>query len=419
MRTPSSLSRFGVLAALALCALLAGCGGSSSVGPKLSPSPTVTPKRPTAPAGFSIITTTFAEGPARNKAISIYTATGATGFSLGLVLGGVLTELGWRWVFFVPTVVALVVLAAAPRLVPKSEATTGASRSFDIPGAISLTASMLLLVFTLVEAPQAGWASLRTVGSFAAAVAIMAGFVWQEKRTALPLVRLGILRSSTLVRANLGAMTLFGSWIAFQFVLTLYLQQLRGWSSLETGAAIFPAGVIVALLSPRMAPLIGRFGVNRLIATGMGLLVVAYALFLPVGVHSGYALAMLPTFLIAGLGFGLAFAPLNVAATTGVEPQEQGLAGGLVNTSTQFGGALFLAVATAVYDSHHGAGNAPQAIFPGFHAALVVSVVAAGLGVAVTTFRRRAAVPALAGLTEEDARLAAEAAELDLVDQAA
>ncbi len=372
----------------------------------------------TAPAGFSIITTTFAEGPARNKALSIYTATGATGFSLGLVLGGLLTELGWRWVFFLPTLVAIVVLAAATRLVPRSNATQVGSRSFDIPGAVSLTSAMLLLVFTLVEAPQAGWTSLRTLGSFAAAVAIMAGFVWQEKRTALPLVRLGILRSSTLVRANLGAMTLFGSWIAFQFVLTLYLQQLRGWSSLETGVAIFPAGLIVALLSPRMAPLIGRFGVNRLIATGMLLLVVAYGLFLPVGVHSGYALAMLPTFLLAGLGFGLAFAPLNVAATTGVAPEEQGLAGGLVNTSFQFGGALFLAVATAVYDSHHGAGTAPAAIFPGFHAALVVSVIAAVLGVSVTTIRRRA-VARVASELGDESELADEADELVLFDEAA
>ncbi len=374
----------------------------------------------TAPAGFSIITTTFAEGPARNRALSIYTATGATGFSLGLVLGGVLTELGWRWVFFLPTVVALVVLAGASKLVPQSAAEARPSRSFDLPGAVTMTGAMLLLVFTLVEAPTVGWGSLRTLGSFAASAAILASFVWQERRTAQPLVRLGILRSSSLIRANLGAMTLFGSWIGFQFVLTLYLQQMRGWSSLETGVAIFPAGLIVALLSPRMAPLIGRFGVNRLIATGMVLLVAAYALFLPVGLRSGYALGMLPTFLLAGLGFGLAFAPLNVAATTGIRPQEQGLAGGLVNTSFQFGGALFLAVATAVYSSHRGAGASPEAAFGGFHAALVVSVIAAVLGLAVTTFPRRAATPVDGrGLEPDDRELAAEAAELDLVDQAA
>src|SRR5947208_1197938 len=156
---------------------------------------------------------------------------------------------------------------------------------------------MLLLVFTLVEAPNAGWGSLRTLGSFAAVAVILAAFVARERTAPEPLIRLGILRSGPLVRANLGAMSLFGSWVGFQFILTLYLQQLRGWSALETGFAIFPAGLLVAVLAPRLAPLVGRFGYRRLIVTGMTLLVAAYALFLPIGLHSGYAAAMLPTFL--------------------------------------------------------------------------------------------------------------------------
>jgi EmrB/QacA subfamily drug resistance transporter len=344
----------------------------------------------TAPAGLSIITTSFPEGPARNKALSIYTATGATGFSLGLVIGGLLTEAGWRWVFFLPTVVALVALLAASRLVPGDATIRRRVRGgFDLAGAVTMTAAMLLLVFTLVEAPQVGWGSARTLGSFAAAAAILAAFVLQERRTPLPLVRLGILRSASLVRANLAAMSLFGGWVAFQFILTLYLQQLRGWSSLETGFAIFPAGLIVALLSPRLAPLVGRFGVNRLILVGMTLLVPAYALFLRVGLHSGYARAMLPTFLIAGLGFGLAFGPLNIAATNGIAPHEQGLAGGLLNTSFQFGGALFLAVATAVNNANVGRGGTTQALLDGFHPALFASLIAAVLGVAVMALRRR------------------------------
>ena len=344
----------------------------------------------TAPAGLSIITTSFPEGPARNKALSIYTATGATGFSLGLVIGGLLTEAGWRWVFFLPTVVALVALLAASRLVPGDVTIRRRVRGgFDLGGAVTMTAAMLLLVFTLVEAPQVGWGSARTLGSFAAAAAILAAFVLQERRTPLPLVRLGILRSAALVRANLAAMSLFGGWVAFQFILTLYLQQLRGWSSLETGFAIFPAGLIVALLSPRLAPLVGRFGVHRLILVGMTLLVPAYALFLRVGLHSGYAGAMLPTFLIAGLGFGLAFGPLNIAATNGIAPHEQGLAGGLLNTSFQFGGALFLAVATAVNNANVGRGGTTQALLDGFHPALFASLIAAVLGVAVMALRRR------------------------------
>ena len=358
----------------------------------------------TAPAGLSIITTTFAEGPARNKALSFYTATGATGFSLGLVFGGLLTEIGWRWVFFLPAPLALVALLAGIRLVPESSRPRFA-RAFDIPGAVAMTTAMLLLVFTVVEAPDAGWSSLRTLGSFASVAVILAAFVARERRTAAPLVRLGILRSGSLVRANLGAMSLFGGWVGFQFIVTLYLQQLRGWSSLETGLAIFPAGFLVAILSPRMAQLIARFGVKRLIVAGMTLVTGAYALFLPVGLDSTYAAAMLPTFVLGGLGFALAFGPLNVAATNGVAPEEQGLAGGLLNTSFQFGGALVLAIVTAVINANVGPGGSPQALLDGFHAGLIVSVGAAVLGVTAMVQRtaRREVEPALEEALEEAA----------------
>src|SRR5215218_9024284 len=221
-------------------------------------------------------------------------------------------------------------------------------------------------------------------------------FVAIERRTPQPLVRLGILRTGSLVRANLGAMALVGGWFGFQFILTLYMQELRGWSALETGLAIFPGGFIVAVLSPRIAPLIERFGATRLIALGLASTAIGYALFLPIGLDSGYAAAMLPTFIFAGLGFGLAYGPLNVAATNGVAPEEQGLAGGLVNTSFQFGGALFLAIVTAVNNAAAGPDGSPPSILDGFHAAIVVSVVAAVLGVAATTLRRpvRAVQPA-------------------------
>jgi len=344
----------------------------------------------TAPAGLSIITTSFAEGPARNKALSVYTATGATGFSLGLVFGGALTELGWRWTFFLPVPVALVTLIAGTRLVPNGPRPVRAPRAFDFTGAVSLTAGMLLLVYTLVEAPDKGWASARTLGSLVLTAAILGAFVLREQRARTPLIRLGILRSESLVRANLAAMTLFGGWVGFQFIATLYMQQLRGWSPLETGFAIFPGGLLVALLSPRIAALVGRFGVMRLILVGLTFTVAAYALFLQIGLHSSYWATMLPTFILAGFGFALAFGPLNIAATTGVAPQEQGLAGGLLNTSFQFGGALFLAIATAVNNANVGSGGSKQALLDGFHPALVVSVIAASLGVAFVGLRRRA-----------------------------
>jgi EmrB/QacA subfamily drug resistance transporter len=345
----------------------------------------------TAPAGLSIITTNFAEGPARNKALSIYTATGATGFSLGLVFSGVLTEIGWRWVFFFPVPLALAVLLAAIRLVPDDGRPARSEQRFDLVGAVTMTLGMLLLVFTVVEAPHAGWASARTMGSLVAAAGILALFVWHEQRSPAPLVRLGILRSGALVRANLGAMALIGGWFGFQFIATLYMQQLRGWSALETGLAIFPAGLLVAILAPRIAPLIERFGATRLIALGLGSTAAGYALFLPIGLDSPYAIAMLPTFLFTGLGFGLAYGPLNVAATNGVAPEEQGLAGGLVNTSFQFGGALVLAVVTAVNDASTGPSGSPAGVLDGFHAAAIVSLTAAVLGVGAMVLRRRRA----------------------------
>jgi EmrB/QacA subfamily drug resistance transporter len=342
----------------------------------------------TAPAGLSIITTSFAEGAARNKALSIYTATGATGFSLGLVFSGLLTEIGWRWVFFFPVPLALLALIAAIKLVPDDGRPARSEHRFDLAGAIGITAGMLLLVFTVVEAPDAGWTSARTLGSLAGAAAILGAFVFHELRTPAPLVRLGILRSAPLVKANLAAMTLIGGWFGFQFIATLYMQQLRGWSALETGLAIFPGGLLVALLAPRMAGLIDRFGTGRLIGLGLASTAAGYALFLPIGLDSSYMVAMLPTFVLAGLGFALAYGPLNVAATNGVAPQEQGLAGGLVNTSFQFGGALFLAVATAVNAANNG-GNSAQGLLDGFQAAIVVSLIAAVLGVVATVARRR------------------------------
>jgi MFS family permease len=339
----------------------------------------------TAPAGLSIITTSFAEGPARNKALSIYTATGATGFSLGLVFSGLLTEIGWRWVFFVPVPLALITLIGAIRLVPDTGRPARAARSFDLPGAISATAAMLLLVYTVVEAPKEGWGSARTIGGLIAAAAIAVIFVAIEQRATAPLVRLGIFRSGSLVRANLGAMTLFGSWVGFQFVAVLYMQQLRGWSAIETGLAIFPGGLLVALIAPRFTPqLVARFGVTPVILAGMVSAGAAFALFLPIGLDSSYATAMFPTFFLGGIAFALAYGPLNIAATNGIAPEEQGLAGGLVNTSFQFGGALVLAVVTAVNGANTGADGSPRALLDGFHAALVVPVIAAALGAAAT-----------------------------------
>jgi MFS family permease len=348
----------------------------------------------TAPAGLSIITTNFAEGPARNRALSIYAATGATGFSAGLVFGGLLTQLGWRYVFFLPVVVAAATWLGAVQLVPDDAAGPVARRHFDLAGAVMLTAAMLLLVFTLVEAPAGGWASERTLASLAGVVILLGAFVRHERHSVAPLVRLGIFRSASLVRANIGAMALFGGWVGFQFIAMLYMQQLRGWSPLQAGLAVLPAAALVALLSTRMGPLVDRFGPRLLTAVGLSLGTVGYLLFLPIGPGTNYAAGLLPTFVLAGLNFALSYGSLNIAATNGIAPQEQGLAGGLLNTSFQFGGALVLAIVTAVNHSASHGGTSPALLLHGFRTAAVVSVIASLVGVAATVARRPAWVAA-------------------------
>jgi EmrB/QacA subfamily drug resistance transporter len=302
----------------------------------------------TAPAGLSIITTTFAEGPNRNRALAYYTATGASGFSLGLVLGGLLTELGWRWTFLLPVPFALAILVLARRVIPRDRIIPGTRRRYDVAGAFTITAAMLLLVRTVVEAPEVGWSDPTIVGAFALVVALLVAFVAIELRTPQPLVRLGILRSGPLVRANLGMATMFGAYVGFQFVGTLYLQTMHGWSPVETALAFLPGGVLVALGSPRIGPLVDRFGTARVIVVGMAAFVVGYALFLRLDGSPSFAALMLPTMLLIGFGFALSFPSQNIQAVAGVPDHEQGLASGLVNTSFQLGGAIGLAIVTAV-----------------------------------------------------------------------
>jgi len=340
----------------------------------------------TAPAGLSIITTTFAEGHVRNRALSIYAACGASGFSFGLVLGGLLTEIGWRWTFLLPVPFALAILAAAPRLVPKdTSADPEAKQGYDVGGAVTISSAMLLLVWTVVQAPDSGWGSTTTVLAFLAVAALLTAFVTIERRVAHPLVRLGILRSGTLLRANLGAMTVFGAYVGFQFVGTLYMQQLLGWSSLETALAFLPAGLIVAFGAPQVGKLVDRVGTAPVIAVGASSFVVAYALFLGIDASPVYALTILPTVLLLGIGFALCFPSLNMQATAGVHDDEQGLASGLVNTSFQVGGAIALAVVTGVIGTGSGGRTDAASLLDGFRPGIVVVLIVAVLGLIVAT----------------------------------
>ncbi|GAA0387785.1 MFS transporter [Acrocarpospora corrugata] len=335
----------------------------------------------TAPAALSIITTTFAEGPARNRALSIFTACAASGFSLGLVLSGFLTELGWRWTFLSPVPVALIALAAGIRLLPKND--HRAEGGYDVLGAVTITGAMLLLVFTVVEAPEVS--VTRTALTGAASLALLGLFIWLERRVRHPLVRLGILRAGPLARANLGIMILFGSYIGFQFAAMQYFQNLLGWSALETALAFLPSGLLVALTSTKIGALADRFGTGKLIAVGAAALVGAYTMFLRLDEDPSFWGLVLPGMVLLGTAFALSFPSLNIQAVAGVHDDEQGLASGLVNTSGQIGGAVVLAIVTAVLTL--GSGD-PIATF---RAAIVISVVFAllGLGIAISGLRFR------------------------------
>ncbi|AXI76701.1 MFS transporter [Peterkaempfera bronchialis] len=338
----------------------------------------------TAPAGLSIITTTFAEGPARNRALSIYTTCGASGFSLGLVLSGVLTEVGWRWTFLSPVPVALLALAAGIRLIPRQTGPERTGGGYDLAGAVTATGGLLLLVYTVTEAQGAGWASARTVLSLLAVAALFAAFVAVERRTAHPLVRLTIFRNGSVTRANLAALAFFGTYTGFQFVATLYLQTLLGWSALEMALGFLPAGVLVAVASTRMGAIVDRFGTSRLMVAGFAALVAGYALFLRIGVHGSYPGLVLPSMILIGVACALCIPSLNIAATSGVSDEEQGLASGLVNTSFQVGGAVVLAVVTAVVTAGSGGGTSAQAQLDGYRPAVALVTGVALLGLLAT-----------------------------------
>ncbi|WP_077488203.1 MFS transporter [Sinomonas mesophila] len=300
----------------------------------------------TAPTGFSIITTTFAEGRERNRAISIYTTFGASGFSLGLVVGGLMTALSWRWTFLFSVPIAVAAIVLGLRYIPRDK--PAADGGHDVWGAVTLALGMLGLVFTVVSAPDAGWSSPQTIGGFALSAAVLAAFAVIESRVRHPLIRFGILREGWVARANIAAVALFGSYLSFQFIVTLYLQSVLGWAPLAMALALLPAGLMVASSAPFAGRLIDRFGATRLIITGLISLSAGYLWFLQIDTSPNYVVDILPSVLLLGVGFALGFPAINVQATAGIHDSEQGLAAGLIQTSTQVGAALVLAVTTAI-----------------------------------------------------------------------
>jgi EmrB/QacA subfamily drug resistance transporter len=303
------------------------------------------------PAALSIVTTTFAEGAERNKALGVWGAVAGAGGAAGVLLGGVLTEfLGWEWVLLVNVPIALIAAGLAPRLLMESRHPT--ATTFDIPGAVSVTAGLALLVYGLVNTVDAGWGSAETLIVLGAALALLVVFVGIESRTEYPLMPFSIFRLRTLTGANIVGLLVGMSLFSMFFFISLYLQQVLGYEPLEAGLSYLPLSTLIITSAGAASQLVTRFGFKPPLIAGMLLISVGLIWFAQVSAPGGsYVGDVLFPSMIVAVGLGFAFVSVTIAAVTGTEPGEAGLASGLINTSQQVGGALGLAIAATVANS--------------------------------------------------------------------
>jgi EmrB/QacA subfamily drug resistance transporter len=346
------------------------------------------------PAALSILSTTFVEGRERNIALGVWGAVGGFGAAAGVLLGGILTDaLSWEWIFFVNVPVGVAGFVLAPLLLRESR--DASVKRFDVPGAVLVTSGLSSLVYAITQAGQDGWLAGRTLGFFAASLALLAGFVGWELRHPEPLMRFGILRTRTVSGANVAGLILGTATFAMFLMLTLYMQQVLGYSAMKTGLAYLAVAGTAILWSAVAAQLVTRIGVKPVLAIGMTALTGGLLYFTQVSVGGSYAADLLPGFLLVGLGLGFSFVPVSIAALAGIEPAEAGLASGLINTSQQIGGALGIAalstIASSRTDDAVASGTALNAaLVDGFHGAFIAGVVIAALGIAaaLTLIRR-------------------------------
>ncbi len=301
-----------------------------------------------APSVFSIVSVMFREGAERNKALGVLGAIGGSGAAIGVLLGGVFAEfIGWEWIFFINVPIAAVALFTVPIFVKESKA-AGLSREFDAAGAISVTASLMLFVFAVTQTTSVGWTSAQTIGCLIASAALMVAFLVIETRVRSPLVRLGFFRQRTPTGANLVGFGLGTAIFGTFFLLSLYQQQVLGFSALETGLGYLAISLTAITASALSQALVTRAGIKPVLSLGLALLAGGLAYFTQVSVDGSYVADLLPGFLLVGVGIGFSFVPVSIAALTGVSAREAGLASGLINTSQQVGGALGLALLVTV-----------------------------------------------------------------------
>jgi EmrB/QacA subfamily drug resistance transporter len=336
-----------------------------------------------APAGLSLLMTTFTEGRDRNRAIGVWGAASGSGGAAGVLLGGVLTSyLSWPWIFLVNVPVGIAVAALSPRFISGGKRLR-TKRHFDFAGATSVTASVMLFVYALTYATQHSWSAPITIALLAVSGALLAGFVIIERSTASPLMPLSIFRVRTLAAGNV--ITAILASVAFSgfFMMALYMQQVEHYSAAQAGAAFTAIALPIAVLSNFVSPLVRRVGARFVLVSGLALIVAAQGILMRLPVHGHYVTDMLPAFLLLGVGMALSWVPVTIASLAGVLPADSGIASGISNTARQVGGAVGLAAVTTIAAGNRGVGAA--GLTHGFQLAfgllLGLSVLAIGITV--------------------------------------
>jgi len=352
---------------------------------------------------LSLMMTLFTEDAERAKAMGVFGFVAAGGGSIGVLLGGILTgAFSWHWIFLVNVPIGVLVVFLTLRLLPAADAPHAGGR-LDVAGALTITASLMLAVYAIVNGNDAGWTSLQTLGLLALAAAIFVGFLVIESRVASPLVPLGLFRNRNLSTANTVAVLWAGAMFAWFFLVALYLKNVLHYSSLQVGLSFLPANVIMGILSIGIsARLVMRYGIRKPLAAGLILATIGLALFVRAPVHATFAMDVLPSMILLGLGAGMAFNPLLLAAMGDVSPEESGLASGLVNTSFMMGGALGLAILASLAASRTSSLLAEgeskvAALTGGYHLAFLVGALfAAAAAVIGVMLLRPKSIPASA-----------------------
>ncbi|HEX3263171.1 MAG TPA: MFS transporter [Solirubrobacterales bacterium] len=342
------------------------------------------------PAALSIVTTLFRDGAERNKALGAWGAVAGSAGAAGVLLGGILTDgLGWEWVLWVNVPVALIALALTPGLIPESRSES-ATRHFDAAGAISVTAGLSVLAYAFLDASSAGWGSTKIVSLLALSTALIGAFVAIELRSKAPLVPFRIFRLRTLTGANVVGLLLGASLFSMFFFISLYMQQVLGYSPIHAGLSYLPLALTIIVAAGVGGQLVTRFGFKPILAAGMLFVALGLAWFSQVSIGGGFTTDILGPSLLAAIGLGFGFVTSTIAAVSGVQAREQGLASGLINTSQQIGGALGLAVLSTIATSRtdhvmaSGTSSLPNALTEGFQSAFLGGAVIAALGFVAT-----------------------------------